>query len=139
MRSSSSEGNEGNQEDGPRPIVMRSGEVPTDTYGAARLEWLTSRAANGAREISVARTTIGVGERNPRHRHPNCEEVLYVLSGEIEHFVAGTPRVRMTAGEAILVPRDAVHQAFNVGAAPVQVLAIFSHAERESVIVGEED
>ena len=29
------------------------------------------------------------GGSNPAHRHPNCEEVLHVLEGDVEHYVEG--------------------------------------------------
>ena len=121
----------------PKIAVTRRGEVPSDGYGMASIHWLVSRQTNGARELTLAVTTLPVGGSNPRHRHPNCEEALYVLSGEIEHVIEGTPNVRMRAGEAILVPRNRVHQAINVGEAPVELLVSFSSPERESVLAEE--
>ena len=121
--------------DEPKIAVTRKGEVPSDGYGQASIHWLVSKKTNGARELTVGVTTLPVGGSNPRHRHPNCEEALYVLSGEIEHYIEGTPNVRMKAGDMILVPRDLVHQAINIGDAPAELLVSFSSAERESVLV----
>jgi len=121
--------------DEPKIGVTRRGEVPTEGYGQASLHWLVSKKTNGARELTVGLTTIPAGGNNPLHRHPNCEEALYVLSGEIDHYIEGTPRMRMTAGDTILVPRNAVHQAFNVGKDPAELLVSFSSPERETVLV----
>lgn len=122
--------------DEPRIEVIRRGEAPQENYPGGEIHWLTSRAVNGARELTVGYTVIEVGKRNPLHRHPNCEESLYVLEGEIEHTVEGTPNVRMGPGDAILIPRDRVHQAINVGPVPARLLVSFSSAERETVILG---
>ena len=118
----------------PRIAVMRLGEVPSEAYTSTDIHWLVSQQANGARELTLGYTTIEVGGRNPLHRHPNCEEALYVLSGEIEHIVEGTPNVQMKTGEAILVPRNLKHQAINRGNVPAALLVAFSNAERETVV-----
>jgi quercetin dioxygenase-like cupin family protein len=121
--------------DEPLIAVMRRGDVPQEAYPGGEIHWLTSRKTNGARELTFGHTVIEVGQRNPLHRHPNCEEVLYVLSGEIEHYIEGTPKERMGPGDTILVPRNLIHQAVNVGASSAQLLVAFSSAERETVII----
>jgi quercetin dioxygenase-like cupin family protein len=121
----------------PKVAVMRVGEVPGEAYTSTDIHWLVSKKTNGARELTLGYTTIEAGGRNPLHRHPNCEEALYVLAGEIEHIVEGTPNARMKAGEAILVPRNAKHQAINVGATTAELLVAFSSAERETIVEDE--
>ncbi len=113
---------------------MRKGEVPREAYAWGDIHWLTSHAANGAKELTLGFTSVAPGGRNPLHRHPNCEEVLYVLSGEIEHFVEGTPNARLRVGEAILIPRNLKHQAINIGSVPAELLVAFSSAQRESIL-----
>ncbi len=122
--------------DEPIVAVMRLGEVPSEAYTSTDIHWLVSKKANGAQELTVGYTTIDPGGRNPLHRHPNCEEALYVIAGEIEHVVEGTPNVRMKAGEAILIPRNRKHQAINIGGAPARLLVAFSSPERETIVEG---
>jgi quercetin dioxygenase-like cupin family protein len=108
-----------------------------ETYSGYGIEWLVSRQVNNAAELTLGRTTIAVGARNPLHRHPNCEEGLYVLSGKVEHLIEGTPSVILESGQAILVPRDLKHRAINIGSEPAVLLVVFSSADRETVIVEE--
>jgi quercetin dioxygenase-like cupin family protein len=117
--------------------VLRRGTAPREGYPGGEIHWLASRKASGAGELTVGFTVIDAGASNPRHRHPNCEEVLYVIAGEIRHHIAGTADVRLTAGDCITIPRDRVHQAFNVGDRPAELLVSFSSAERETIIVTE--
>lgn len=114
--------------------TRRAGAVPSETYPGGEIHWLVSGKATGARELTLGQTLIEVGRRNPWHRHPNCEEALYVLAGTIEHVIEGQPNVTMTAGDALCIPRDAWHQAINVGPDPVRLLVSFSSPDRESVI-----
>lgn len=117
-----------------RSVPMRMGEAPRESYAWGEIHWLASQAANGARELTLGFTVVEPGGRNPVHRHPNCEEALYVVSGEVEHFVEGTPKVRLRTGEAILIPRNLKHQAVNTGAGPAQLLVAFSSSARQTVI-----
>jgi quercetin dioxygenase-like cupin family protein len=120
--------------DKPKIAVMRPAEIPSEDYAWGKLQWLTSKKANGARELTLGHTVVEAGGRNPLHRHPNCEEVLYVMAGEIEHVIEGAPNVRMKSGEAILIPRNAKHQAINIGKGSAELLVAFSSAERETII-----
>ncbi len=115
--------------------VLRQGSAPREDYPGGEIHWLASGKANRARELTVGYTVIAVGGRNPRHRHPNCEEVLYVLAGEIRHHIEGTPDIPMSAGDCITIPRDRVHQAVNIGDRPAEMLVSFSSAERETLFV----
>ena len=108
--------------------------APCEKYPWGDIRWPASRAACGARELTLGVTHVAPGASNPVHRHPNCEEVLVVIRGEIEHYIEGTPRVRMKAGETIVIPRNRRHQARNAGATEAELLVAFSSAERETVI-----
>jgi quercetin dioxygenase-like cupin family protein len=114
--------------------VTNKDTAPTESYGQARLHYLVSGVANGARELTMAVAVLPVGGSNPVHQHPNAEEALYVLSGTIEHYIEGTERVRMEPGDAIFIPRGLWHQAVNIGDTPVELLVTFSNAARETVV-----
>lgn len=114
-------------------IVRRAGAVPSETYPGGEIHWLVSGKVTGARELTLGQTLIEVGQRNPWHRHPNCEEALYVLAGTIEHVIEGAPNVTLRAGDALCIPRDVWHQAINIGPEPVRLLVSFSSADRETV------
>ncbi|MCC7204107.1 MAG: cupin domain-containing protein [Phycisphaeraceae bacterium] len=118
----------------PQIKTMRLSECPKEAYPHGAIHWLTSQAANGAQELSMAITAIPPGGRNPLHRHPDCEEVLYVLSGEVDHVVEGAPNSVVAAGEAILIPRNLKHQAINRGAVEARLLVVFSSPQRRTII-----
>ena len=118
----------------PTIRVTRAGEVPVEQYGQAKVQWLASKAANGARELMFGVTDIEVGGSSPMHRHPNCEEVLHLLEGEIDQVIEGGHRLRMAAGDTITIPRDLKHQAINVGDTPARMFVAFSSPERQTII-----
>ena len=75
---------------------------------------------------------IDPGRKNPLHAHPNCEEVLYLISGELEHSLDGA-MYRLQPGDAIRVPAGAKHDARNTGSAPATMVVCYSDPERQIV------
>src|SRR3954470_24584706 len=114
--------------------VLRKGDAPVETYGGASIQWVAGRRASGARELTVGLTTIGPATGSPLHRHPNCEEVLHLLRGEIDQIVEGMAPLRMRAGDSVTIPRDVRHCAINVGSDDAEMVVIFSAPERVTII-----
>lgn len=81
-----------------------------------------------------AETTFGVatfvaGSSNAEHTHPNAEEVVYVLEGEVTHTL-GDQRVTLRAGDVIVVPRDVPHRLINESGADMRAIIVFSSPDR---------
>lgn len=79
------------------------------------------------------------GEQVPwgRHRHPDHEEVFFVLSGELR---VETPDGDFSVGpdEAFFVPRDHWNRAVAVGEGPCRFLAVGAPKESDGTVIGEE-
>src|SRR5438105_2598022 len=57
------------------------------------------------------------------HKHPNQEEVIYVLEGEIEQWIDREKRI-LRPGDSAFIGADVVHASFNVGDRKAKLLAI---------------
>lgn len=110
----------------------------------------TPSPATAKKEVdkAVGATTFGFnvyevapGERVPwgRHRHPDHEELFFVLSGEL---VVGTPDGEFTVeeDEAFFVPMDALNRAFVDEAAdePCRLVAVGAPKDRDAAVIEEE-
>jgi quercetin dioxygenase-like cupin family protein len=84
----------------------------------------------GTANLTVGRTVIQPGERNPRHSHPNCAEVLYLLSGTLDHYI-GNEKYPMSAGDRIVIPAGVPHFAVNTGAEDADMIVCFDSGDRE--------
>ena len=69
------------------------------------------------------------GSPPPKHLHPAQEEHFQVLEGEMRTRVDGEERT-LHAGDAIDIPRRAVHQIWNPGGAPTRATWITKPAGR---------
>src|SRR5690554_8187613 len=69
-----------------------------------RLNWLIGSEQTPGAEQTFGICTIHPGKRNPMHSHPNCEELLYVVSGECDHLL-GEEITHLKAGSVIRIPQ----------------------------------
>jgi quercetin dioxygenase-like cupin family protein len=84
-----------------------------------------SSPADGAELIMTVEATFRPGKAHDFHRHPNQEEVIYVLAGELEQWVEDERRL-IGPGDAVVIPAGVVHASFNVGAEPAKLIAVLS-------------
>lgn len=100
------------------------------------LVWLVGREQLPGCEQTFGVVTIQPGRRNPLHSHPNCEELLYVVSGECEHKI-GEEIHDLKAGDVICIPRNVRHWARATGKTPMVAVISFSSPDR--MFVSHED
>jgi quercetin dioxygenase-like cupin family protein len=111
-------------------LVTTADEQRREDFDWGNLVWADSGELTGTDALTVGRVTIEAGERNPEHRHPNCDEALYVLAGTLRHTIGDEER-RLTAGDLIHVPRGERHRAVNDGAEDAVAVIAYDTGERE--------
>ena len=85
--------------------------------------WFSDPKSTGAEELVVIQVEIFPGFGHDFHRHPNQEESIVVLKGEIEQWLETDNKI-LKEGDSAFIPKDMVHASFNVSEEPVKVLAI---------------
>ena len=85
---------------------------------------------------TVGVTRILQGQKNPRHYHSNCEEVLYMLAGQGPHSL-DERAVDLKAGMTIRIPAGVKHHLTNTRPEPLVCLVKFSIGERQAVFLNE--
>jgi mannose-6-phosphate isomerase-like protein (cupin superfamily) len=109
--------------------------------------------AVGATEFGFNVMTADPGERLPWgfHRHPDHEELFYVLSGTVRFDTRQTPddpaasddaasdrTFEVSADEAFFVPRDAPNRGVAVGDEPARVIAVGAPKASDDAVIEEE-
>jgi quercetin dioxygenase-like cupin family protein len=82
--------------------------IPTRGWIDMDVRWLVTKASVGAAQTVFGVTMFPPGSRHEVHRHPNAEEVEYLISGTGIAYV-GDDAIELSPGEAVFVPRDAYH------------------------------
>jgi mannose-6-phosphate isomerase-like protein (cupin superfamily) len=93
---------------------------------------LKATAEQTGGSVSVLEVTTVPGFGPPRHVHHDCEELFYVLSGEVD-FLVDDDIVRATPGAFVLVPRGTVHAPKVVGPDPATMVVAFAPGGAERV------
>ncbi|MDH7567972.1 MAG: cupin domain-containing protein [Armatimonadota bacterium] len=112
-------------------VVDGSGVAPL-SFEWGTLRWLFNKETDPHAQQTFGLCRIEPGEANPRHFHPNCEEILYVLCGECDHTF-GTQVVRLKPGMMIRIPSGVPHNARCVSAEPLEAVISFSSPDRQTV------
>ncbi len=79
--------------------------------------------------MTFGRVTINAHQANPVHRHPNCDEILHVLTGRIEHSLGEAITV-MEPGDTISIPTGVWHNARALDGVAAEMVISFSSADR---------
>ena len=115
--------------------VLRASEAAGGEFDWGSLTWFASAELGNSDCLTVGRCVLEPGMSNPRHHHPDCEEVLHVLAGRIAHALPGGREVEMSAGDTITLPAGAAYFARNIGDEDAVLFVCLSSAERK--VVGE--
>ena len=98
-------------------------ETKPEVLDWGKLGWLSSPPTTGARQLTVIDVTLAPGKGHDFHKHPDQEEVIYVVAGKVEQWVDREKRV-LGGGDCAFIPADMVHASFNVGDSDAKIVAI---------------
>lgn len=100
-----------------------------DANQTATMEWLVDDEIVDGAGLSVARMTVAPGACTQGHSHPNCNEVIHLIAGEVEQTI-GAERFVMTPGDTAFIPPGSRHQTRNLGAGPAVMVIAYSAGTR---------
>lgn len=116
---------------GLRDFVAALGDTLSFGEDWGNLTWLVSADAMPGAEQTLGVVTIYPDKRNPLHSHPNCEELLYVVSGRCEHLL-GEETCELSPGSVIRIPRGVRHWARCTSDVPLVAVISFSSGDRRT-------
>ncbi len=100
----------------------------TIDYGPMAVRFLLT-GENSTGSVAAFEITVGGGHRlaAPAHSHDHYEETIYGLEGVLTWTVEGQP-IEVAAGQALCIPRGAVHRFDNLGSQPAKALCVITPA-----------
>jgi len=102
-------------------ITVEQMERETLDWGV--MGWVSRPATTATKDLVVIEVTLEPGGGHNFHKHPEQEEVIYVLDGTIEQWL-GEEMQMLSKGDTVFIPADTVHASFNVSGQTTKVLAI---------------
>jgi oxalate decarboxylase/phosphoglucose isomerase-like protein (cupin superfamily) len=108
-------------------------DVETLRFDWGTLKWQSTPDVTNAREFSTGVVQLNPGKGHERHRHPESEEILYVISGNGVQTVADEER-EIAAGDLVHIPADVEHSTINTGWETMKLLAVYGPPGPEDVL-----
>jgi quercetin dioxygenase-like cupin family protein/type 1 glutamine amidotransferase len=112
--------------------VRRPTDYQSIDYPWGHLTWYVSRELKNSDAMTVGEAVIKPGQENPRHFHPNCDEVLHVLRGRILQSM-NDKTVEMHEGDTVTIPAGVHHNARNIGTEDAVLSLSYSSADRQTI------
>ena len=109
------------------PLAVNPSNETID-YGHLAVRFLlTGDHSSGS--IAAFQLTVGASQRlqAPAHSHDHYEETVYGLEGVLTWTVDGRP-IEVGAGQALCIPRGAVHRFDNLGREDAKALCVITPA-----------
>ena len=99
-------------------------EVGTDLHDWGSSVWISHPPSTGAQKFTIIEGTFKPGGSHSFHKHPDQEEVVYIVAGEVEQWIEDQKRL-LGPGDAAFIPAGIVHASFNAGKTDAKLIAIF--------------
>ena len=108
-----------------RFVTSREMEVEELPWGPH--EWLCRPGLVEAEKLLLVRVRMPPGKAHRFHRHPEMEEIIYIIEGQAEQWVEQEKKI-LGPGDSAHIPIDVVHGTYNAGDDTLVFLAILSPA-----------
>ena len=102
---------------------LSTGEMVCDCFDWGDVRWVSRPDNTGTKQLAVLDVTLLPGRGHNFHRHPNQEEVLYVIEGQIEQWIDREKKL-LGPGDSAFINKGVVHASFQQGDKPAHLLAI---------------
>jgi len=96
------------------PRIVHVDEIEPNRRRGGDLRAMLTPTVSGSTSGFMGVAMIQRGERIAEHYHPYSEEFVFVVSGDLEVDLDGTPYV-LGADHGLLIPKDVRHRFRNVG------------------------
>jgi len=100
----------------------------TIQFGAMAIRFLVT-GENSSGTVAAFELSVAAGHRlpAPAHSHDHYEETIYGISGVVTWTVGGRP-IEVGPGQALCIPRGAVHRFDNLGSENAKMLCVITPA-----------
>jgi mannose-6-phosphate isomerase-like protein (cupin superfamily) len=115
--------------------VQHFDSIQETKYPWGWIRWMMNNKVDAGAAQTFGIVEIQGKGRNTLHKHPNCEELLYVLSGTATHQI-GDKKVSIKKGDLIRVPPNTPHMAIVTSTEPLLAVISYSSGDRQVVDLG---
>lgn len=111
--------------------VIDINDAVLEKFPWGEIRWIWSQKIDQSAEQTLGQVIIYSGKKNTFHAHPNCEELMYILDGECDHWL-GEEKYHLVSGMTIIIPKDVEHYAIVTSETPLKAMIFYSTPTRQT-------
>jgi len=100
-------------------------ETEVEEFPGQLNRWYFKDGLGDAENLALVRGCLAEGGGHPFHNHPEMDEIIYVLSGQMRQWLETESRI-LGPGDTLYIPRGVIHGCKNEQATPCEFLAILT-------------
>ena len=108
----------------PRRFVSAS-ETEKQLLEKQTNHWYFKDGLGDSESLVFVRAKFTAGGSHAFHSHPEMDEIIYLLSGEMVQWIEQEKRL-LKAGDSAYIPRGIIHGCYNESGADCEFLAILT-------------
>jgi quercetin dioxygenase-like cupin family protein len=112
-------------------MVIETAALEPVDYEWGAIKWICDLKVTPKSLQRFGYAYVAPGKTNPEHWHKTCEEIIYMLAGEL-NVIAQGKTITVRPGQTALIPRGVRHSVVNEGWEPVVYIASFSEVFRDT-------
>ena len=85
--------------------------------------WHYNEEENKQAQTYMVKVVMKKGDQHSFHRHPEMNEILYILKGNAEQWIENEVQF-LGPGDSVYIDANVIHGIFNVGDAELEFLAV---------------
>ena len=106
---------------------VKSDEVPTENFDWGSAGMRCSPPGTGCQSFVVMDVRLDPGFFHAFHKHPDQDEMITVVSGQVTQFLEGESTT-LGPGDSVYIDRDVVHGSYNDSDQPAQLAVVLAPA-----------
>ncbi len=111
--------------------VVTAGTATPKVFDWGSTAWSVSGDAGNSASMMLGDVIIKAHLANGHHRHDNCDEILYLITGTLEHYADDAEPMAMAPGDVIFIPAGVAHHAAATSDVDAKMIVVYSDPRRQ--------
>ena len=102
---------------------VNDSDIPREEVSGRDHYWHFNKESSEEAETYMVKVVMKKGDLHDFHRHPEMNEILYIVKGSAEQWVENEVKI-LGPGDSVYIAADVVHATINHGEEDLEFLAV---------------
>ena len=111
--------------------VVKAGQADVKAFDWGSTAWSISGEVGNSESMTFGDVVIKATCANGHHGHANCDEILYLIIGQLKHYADDAEPMAMGPGDVIFIPAGVAHHARCTSDGDAGMIVVYSSPRRQ--------